>query len=67
MTRLPEGFDFLVKLVERDSRHSVAALEALGRIAPAAELRGRLEKAVEETGSERLRASFEEHFGSSLP
>jgi hypothetical protein len=67
MTRLPEGFDFLILHVERDSRHAVAALEALGRIAPSAEVRARIEKAVEGTGSERLRSTFLEHFGSAVP
>jgi HEAT repeat protein len=62
MTRLAEAFDFLIGLVERDSRHALAALEALGRIAPSAELRARIEKAVEGTGSERLRDAFQEHF-----
>jgi len=62
MTRLVEAFDFLVGLVERDSRYAPAALEAMGRIAPSAELRGRVEKAVEATGSERLRDAFQEHF-----
>ena len=62
MTRLKEAFDFLIGQVERDSRHAVAAIEALGRIAPTAEVRGRIEKAVEGTGSERLRNAFQEHF-----
>lgn len=67
MTRLPEAFDFLIREVERDSRHAQAALEALGRIAPSAEVRARIGKAVEGTGSERLRSTFQEHFASPLP
>ena len=68
MTRLPEAFDFLVGLVERESRRCIRrALEAMGRIAPSGELRARIEKAVEATGSERLRAVFQEYFSNSTP
>ena len=63
MTRLPEAFDFLVGVVERDTRHARAALEALGRIGASPEIRARVEQAVSATGSERLRAAFQEHFG----
>jgi len=62
MTRLPEAFDFLIGLVERESRQAPAALEALGRNAPSAELRARVEKAVNGTGSARLHDAFQEHF-----
>jgi len=67
MTRMPEAFDFLIRQVEKESRHAMAALEALGRIAPSAEVRGRIERAVEGTGSERRRKVFQEYFGGSLP
>jgi HEAT repeat protein len=62
MTRQPEAFDFLIGLVERESRQAPAALDALGRVAPSAELRVRIEMAVEGTGSERLRDAFQEYF-----
>jgi HEAT repeat protein len=62
MSRLAEALDFLIRQVERESRYAPAALEALGRIAPSPEVQARIEKAVEATGSERLRATFEEHF-----
>jgi HEAT repeat protein len=67
MTRLPEAFDFLIGLVERESRQASAALDALGRTAPSTELRARIEKAVERTGSERLREAFQEYFSSPPP
>jgi HEAT repeat protein len=67
MTRLPEAFDFLIRQVERESLHALAAVQALGRIAPSAEVRARIEKAVEGTGSERLRRTFQDHFGSPFP
>jgi HEAT repeat protein len=62
ITRLPEAFDFLVGEIENESRYAAAALEALGRIAPSVELRGRIEKAVVGTGSERLLKAFQEYF-----
>ena len=62
MTRLPEAFDFLIQQVGRESRYAVAAVEALGRIGQSAEVRARIERAVEATGSERLRNVFQEHF-----
>lgn len=67
MTRLPEAFDFLIGLVEKESRQATAALEALGRIAPSAELLARVEKVVDATGNERLRDAFQEHFPHPLP
>jgi HEAT repeat protein len=67
MTRLPAAFDFLIGLVERESRYAAAALEALGRIAPSAELRERIEKAVDATGNARFRDAFQEYFSSPLP
>jgi hypothetical protein len=67
MTRLAEAFDFLIRQVEGDSRHAVAAVEALGRIGSSPELRARIEEAVDGTGSERLRDVFQEHFGGRLP
>jgi len=60
MTRLPEAFDFLIQEVERESRYAVAAVEALGRIGRV-RVRARIERAVEATGSERLRNVFK-HF-----
>jgi HEAT repeat protein len=67
MTRLPEAFDFLIGLVERESRYAAAALEALGRIGASPELRARVEKAVDATGNARFRDAFQEYFSSPLP
>lgn len=66
LTRLPDAMDLLVSLIERDAREAVAVIEAIGRIAPNAELRGRVERAVEEVDSPRLRRAFQEHL-SSVP
>jgi len=62
LTRLPEAIDFLVALIARDAREAPAAIEAIGRTAPNAELRARVEKAVEQAGSPRLQQAFRQHF-----
>jgi len=67
MTRLPEAFDFLVGLVDQESRHASAAIEAMGRIGASPELRARVERAVTGTGSERLGTALKEHFGNLRP
>lgn len=61
LTRLPEAMELLVSLIERDAREAEAAIEAIGRIAPNVELRGRVERAVEQGDSPRLRRAFQEH------
>jgi hypothetical protein len=62
LTRLPEAIDFLVALIARDAREAPAAIEAIGRTAPNAELRARVEKAVKQAGSPRLQQAFRQHF-----
>jgi len=62
LTRLPEAIDFLVALIARDAREASAAIEAISRTAPNAELRARVEKAVEQAGSPRLQQAFRQHF-----
>jgi hypothetical protein len=61
LTRLPEAMDFLIALIAREAREAPAAIEALGRIGPNAELRARVERAVEQTGSQRLQQAVREH------
>jgi hypothetical protein len=61
LTRLPEAIDFLVALIARDAREAPAAVEAIGRTAPNAELRARVEKAVEQASSPRLEQAFRQH------
>ena len=58
LTRLPEAIDFLIALIQREAREAPAAIEAIGRIAPNAEVRARVRKAVAQTGSPRLEAGF---------
>jgi HEAT repeat protein len=62
LTRLPEALDFLIACIARDAREAPEAIEAIGRIAPSAELRARVEKAVEQADSMRLQQAFRQHF-----
>ena len=61
LTRLPEAFDFLFAIIAREAREAPIAIEAIGRIAPSAELRARVAQAVEQTGSPRLTQAFRQH------
>jgi HEAT repeat protein len=61
LTRLPEAIDFLLALIVRDVREAPQAIEAIGRTAPNAELRARVQRAVEQTGSQRLEQALREH------
>jgi hypothetical protein len=61
LTRLSEAMDFLLATIASDAREAPEAIEAIGRIAPSAELRARVEKAVEQADSMRLRQAFSQH------
>jgi len=61
LTRLPEAVDFLIAMIEREEREAPAAIEALSRTAPSAELCVRIERAVLATGSPRLRKALEDN------
>lgn len=65
LTRLPEAADFLISIVEREEREAPAAIEALARLSPNAELRARIEQAVLGTGSPRLQKALQEHMPPS--
>jgi hypothetical protein len=62
LTRQPEAMEFLLASIARDAREAPEAIEAIGRIAPSTELRTRVEQAVEQTDSTRLRKAFNQHF-----
>ena len=62
LTRLAEAMDFLIAAVAKDAREAPAAIEAIGRTAPSKDLRARVEQAVEQADSLRLRQAFREHF-----
>jgi HEAT repeat protein len=61
VTRLPEAMDFLLAMIADNKREAAEAIEAIGRIAPNAELRARVEAAVAEADSPRLRKALQEH------
>lgn len=54
LTRLPEAIQFLADLIEREERDAPRAIEALSRIVTSEEIRDRLVRAVQSTGSPRL-------------
>jgi hypothetical protein len=61
LTRLPQAFDYLIAIVASDAREAPAAIEAIGRSAPNADLHARVQKAVEKTGSPRLERAMRQH------
>ncbi len=61
LTRLPEAMDYLLEKIARDAREGAAAIEAIGRTSPNAELRARVWQAVEQADSMRLRQAFRQH------
>ena len=65
LTRLPEATDFLISLIEREEREAPRAIEALSRSATSEELRTRLVRAVEATGSPRLLNALRENLPPS--
>jgi HEAT repeat protein len=60
LTRLPQAINLLIGLIESEDHDAVAAIEALLKSSPTDEVRMRVEQAVEETGSGRLKKVFEE-------
>jgi hypothetical protein len=61
LTRLPEALEFLIAMIACDSREAPAAIEAIGRIAPNAEIVARIAQAVEQADSTRLRQAMRQH------
>ena len=61
LTRLPQAVNYLIGLIESEDRDAPAAIEALGKLSPGTELRVRIEQAIEETGSPRLRKAWREY------
>jgi hypothetical protein len=61
LTRLPQAFDYLMAIIVRDAREAPAAIEALGRSAPNAELLARVQHAVRQIGSPRLEQAMRQH------
>jgi HEAT repeats len=61
LTRLPEGVDFLIGLIEQEAREAETAIEAVAQLEPNDELRAKIAKAVDDAGSPRLKKAFERH------
>ncbi len=61
LTRQPEALDFLIAAIAGGAREAPQAIEAIGRAAPSAEVRSRVEQAVEQADNMRLRQAFREH------
>ena len=61
LTRLPEAIDFLIALIQREAREAPAAIEAIGRSSPSAEVCARVRQVAAQTGSPRLEAACRQH------
>jgi hypothetical protein len=61
LTRQTEAMEFLLAMIARDAREAPEAIEAIGRTAPSAELRARVEEAVEKADSMRLKKAFNQY------
>jgi hypothetical protein len=62
LTRVPEAIEFVISLIESDSQHAAAAVEALAPMRSSEEIQSRTAVAVERSGNARLRAAFEQSF-----
>lgn len=60
-TRLPQAFDYLIGLIEREEREAPVAVEILAKLSVSVELGARLTRIVEEIGSPRLTKVLREH------
>jgi HEAT repeat protein len=62
LTRLPEGLEYLLGVIERDVRQAGSALEAISRVHHSAEVRARVAQAADRSKSERVQLAFRQHF-----
>jgi len=62
LTRLPEGLDFLLGIIQKDARQAASALEAISRVHHSAEAIARIETAVQQAQSERVLLAFRQYF-----
>jgi hypothetical protein len=65
LTRLPEGLDFLLGVIEEDVRHAGSALEAISRVHASPEIRARVAASVARADSERVELAFRQFFPES--
>jgi len=64
LTRLPQAINYLIGVIESEDREAPEVIEALLKSSPTDEVRARVEQAVEETGSARLRKVYYEGLGT---
>ena len=67
ISRLPEGMEFLLGLVERDPRQAASALEAISRVHSSEEVRARVAQSVARARSERVQLAFRQFFPNPSP
>lgn len=70
LTRLREGMDYLLGVIERDVRQAPSALEAISRVHNSAEVRARVAESVARAKNERVMLTFRQFFpepGSTGP
>jgi HEAT repeat protein len=65
LSRLPEGMDFLLGVVEKDARNAGSALEAISRVHSSPEVRARVAQSVARARSERVLLAFQQYFPES--
>jgi HEAT repeat protein len=62
LTRLHEGMDYLLGVIEKDVRQAASALEAISRVHNSAEVRARVALSVTRSKSERVQLAFRQYF-----
>ena len=62
LTRLHEGMDYLLGVIEKDVRQAPSALEAISRVHSSKEIRARVAQSVARAKSERVRLAFRQFF-----
>jgi HEAT repeat protein len=62
LSRLPEGMDFLLGVIERDIRQAPSALEAISRVHSSQEVRAKVAQSVARAKSERVLLAFHQYF-----
>ncbi len=62
LTRLAEGMEFLLGMIEKDPRQAASALDAISRVHQSDEVRARVTAAVIASKSERVLLAFHQYF-----
>jgi len=62
LTRLQEGMEYLLGVIESDPRQAASALEAISRVYHSVEVRLRVAQSVARAESERVQAAFQQFF-----